>query len=125
VILGFRWSTLAARVPLAAAEVEPSVRPQSAGASEKANSEPNAAQAQPAAAKHGKAGQARCLDINQATAAQLEELPGIGPVLAARIVAWREAHGAFASVDGLRRVEGIGAGKLKAIEELVYAGPAD
>jgi competence protein ComEA len=125
VILGFRWSTLAARVPLAPAEVESSVQPQPAAASARAGSAPDGAQAHPSAEKQGKAAHSGRLDINQATAAQLEELPGIGPVLAARIVAWREAHGAFASVAALQRVAGIGAGKLKAIEELVYAGPAD
>ena len=48
------------------------------------------------------------LNINKATAAELEALPGIGPVLAERIVEDRETRGPFASVEDLGRVEGIG-----------------
>lgn len=48
------------------------------------------------------------LDINTATAAQLEHLPGIGPAIAARIIADRTKHGKYTSVDQLDRVEGIG-----------------
>jgi len=125
VILGFRWSTLAARVPLAPAEMELSVQPQPADASEVRASRPDSTHSHSSADKQGNTERTRRLDINQASAAELEALPGIGPVLAARIVAWREAHGNFASIDELRRVAGIGAGKLKAIEELVCVGPAD
>ncbi|GMK41371.1 hypothetical protein PCCS19_44270 [Paenibacillus sp. CCS19] len=55
------------------------------------------------------------IDINHATAQQLDELPGIGPAKAAAIVADREANGPFRSVDDLDRVKGIG---LKMIEKL-------
>lgn len=48
------------------------------------------------------------LNINTATAADLEELPGVGPVLAGRIVAYRDEHGGFRSVEELRNVPGIG-----------------
>jgi competence protein ComEA len=48
------------------------------------------------------------LDLNTATAAELDALPGIGPVLAARIVEHRRLHGAFRSVEELRSVPGIG-----------------
>ena len=48
------------------------------------------------------------VNVNTATAAQLEELPGIGPALASRIVADRERNGPYASVDDLQRVSGIG-----------------
>lgn len=48
------------------------------------------------------------LDLNTATAAQLEHLPGIGPALAARIIADRTQHGPYATVDQLDRVKGIG-----------------
>ena len=48
------------------------------------------------------------LDMNAATAMELDELPGIGPVLAERIVAWREENGPFAGPDDLMAVEGIG-----------------
>ncbi|MFN2556222.1 MAG: helix-hairpin-helix domain-containing protein [Nitriliruptorales bacterium] len=48
------------------------------------------------------------LDLNRASADELEELPGIGEVLAARIVEWRQEHGPFTSVGQLREVPGIG-----------------
>ena len=48
------------------------------------------------------------LDLNRASAAELDRLPGIGPVLAARIVEQRRLHGPFHSVDELRAVPGIG-----------------
>ncbi len=48
------------------------------------------------------------VDLNTATAAELDSLPGVGPVTAGRIVDWRTAHGRFASVDQLREVSGIG-----------------
>jgi competence protein ComEA len=48
------------------------------------------------------------VDLNSATAEQLEALPGIGPVLAQHIVDWRTAHGGFRSVDQLNDVSGIG-----------------
>lgn len=48
------------------------------------------------------------LDLNRASAAELDALPGIGPVLAGRIVAQREAHGPFRSADELLAVPGIG-----------------
>ncbi|MCL4212452.1 MAG: helix-hairpin-helix domain-containing protein [Gemmatimonadales bacterium] len=48
------------------------------------------------------------LDLDVASAAELERLPGIGPALAARIVADRSALGPFGSLEGLQRVKGIG-----------------
>ena len=48
------------------------------------------------------------LDLNQATGVQLEELPGIGPVTAQKIVAWREQHGRFSRPEELQEVGGIG-----------------
>lgn len=59
------------------------------------------------------------LDLNRATPADLEELPGIGPVLAARIVAYREDVGGFTAVGDLRDVGGIGEQKFQAIADLV------
>jgi competence protein ComEA len=55
--------------------------------------------------------------VNQATVAELEAIPGVGPVLAARIVDHREAHGPFTVVEDLLDVAGIGEGKLAAIRE--------
>ena len=48
------------------------------------------------------------VNINTATAEQLDTLPGVGPVTAQKILQWREAHGAFSSVDELLEVDGIG-----------------
>jgi len=48
------------------------------------------------------------VDLNRATPAELERLPGIGPALAARIAADRRVHGPFASPESLLRVPGIG-----------------
>lgn len=59
------------------------------------------------------------VDVNAAGAAELQTLPGIGPVLAERIVAWREANGPFASVDALQDVSGIGPAVLGQIRDLV------
>lgn len=53
-------------------------------------------------------GAAGAVNLNQATAAQLEDLPGVGPVLAQRIVDWRTEHGRFTTVDELNEVSGIG-----------------
>ncbi len=61
------------------------------------------------------------LDLNLATVAQLDALPGLGPVLAERIVQWRTAHGRFASVDQLREVPGIGARTFDSLKDLVTA----
>jgi competence protein ComEA len=55
------------------------------------------------------------LDLNTATAQELEQLDGVGPAIAANIVAYREQHGGFGSVDELDEVSGIGEAKLAAI----------
>ena len=59
------------------------------------------------------------ININTATAAQLESLPGIGEATAAKIVSDREANGPFKTVEDLTRVSGIGAKKLEALADLV------
>lgn len=59
------------------------------------------------------------LDINRATPSDLEELPGIGPVLAQRIVDHRDEHGPFSEVGELRDVPGIGETTFQRIAELV------
>jgi competence protein ComEA len=59
------------------------------------------------------------IDLNSATADQLDELPGVGPATAAAIVAHREQNGPFASVDALGEVRGIGPAKLEAVRPLV------
>lgn len=67
--------------------------------------------------KSGKA--AEPLDLNTATVDQLDALPGVGPVTAAAIVAWRDANGIFASVDQLGEVDGIGTARLEKLRALV------
>jgi competence protein ComEA len=59
------------------------------------------------------------INLNTATAEQLDSLPGIGAVLAQRILDWRTEHGRFLSVDQLREVSGIGEAKFADIRGLV------
>ncbi|HEV2150099.1 MAG TPA: helix-hairpin-helix domain-containing protein, partial [Longimicrobiaceae bacterium] len=63
------------------------------------------------------------LDLNAASAAELEALPGIGPALAGRIVAWRAEHGRFRAPEELERVPGIGKKSLARLLPLVRASP--
>lgn len=56
------------------------------------------------------------IDLDRATPAELVRLPRVGPALARAIVADREAHGAFGSLEGLGRVRGIGTGTLRLLE---------
>lgn len=64
-------------------------------------------------------GSGQPVNLNTATAEQLDRLPGVGPVTAAAIVAFREAHGKFASVDQLGDVDGIGPARLDKLRALV------
>jgi competence protein ComEA len=59
------------------------------------------------------------VSLNRAGDKELEELPGIGPALAGRIVAWREANGGFKSVQDLLKVSGIGENLLAGVIDLV------
>ena len=65
------------------------------------------------------------VDLNAASAEELESLPGIGPSLAGAIVAYREANGPFDGVDDLDDVPGIGPKTLENIRPLVVALPGD
>lgn len=58
------------------------------------------------------------INVNSASAKELEELPGVGPVLAQRIIDWRTANGPFTSVDDLNSVPGIGDSVLANIKPL-------
>ena len=59
------------------------------------------------------------VDLNAATVQDLDTLPGIGPVTAAAIIAWRDANGHFTSVDQLGDVDGIGPARLEKLRDHV------
>ncbi|MEW2431310.1 ComEA family DNA-binding protein [Micromonospora sp. NPDC047644] len=59
------------------------------------------------------------LNLNTATLAQLDALPGVGPVLAQRILSHRDQHGGFKSVGDLRQVDGIGDARYEQLKDLV------
>ncbi len=59
------------------------------------------------------------VDVNQATASELQALPGVGPVLAARIVSFRADNGPFRTVEDLLDVAGIGEAKLNSMRDLI------
>ena len=65
------------------------------------------------------------LDLNTATAEELAALPGIGPELAGRIVAYREEHGGFGSTREIMEVSGIGEGKFAALEGRITVEDAE
>lgn len=60
------------------------------------------------------------ININTATAAELETLPGIGPVLGQRIVDYRKANGPFAAIEDIKNVSGIGEATFEEIKELIF-----
>jgi competence protein ComEA len=59
------------------------------------------------------------VNLNSATVEQLDTLPGVGPVTAAAIIAWRDANGPFSSVEQLGDVDGIGPARLDKLRDLV------
>lgn len=59
------------------------------------------------------------VDLNTATLADLDTLPGVGPVTAQRILDWRQTNGRFRSVDQLREIEGIGESRFARLRDLV------
>jgi len=74
----------------------------------------------PVEALSGEAGKGGGLiDVNTADATTLQQLPGIGPALSGRIIAWRELNGPFASIDELAEVSGIGPAILASLRPLV------
>jgi competence protein ComEA len=59
------------------------------------------------------------INLNTATLADLDSLPGVGPVLAQRILDTRDAQGGFKSVGDLRKVDGIGDSRYEQLKDLV------
>jgi comEA protein len=63
------------------------------------------------------------IHVNDASAAELESLPGIGPALARRIITYRNAHGSFQALQDLGHVKGIGPKTLNRLRPLVSLSP--
>ena len=102
-------------VGIAPAPGEPSALGSSIGAGTSTATPP------PSAAAENNAASGGLVDLNTANVEQLDTLPGIGPVTAAAIVAWRDANGRFTTVDQLGDVDGIGPARLEKLRELVHA----
>lgn len=62
------------------------------------------------------------IDLNRAGEAELERLPGVGPVLARRILAWRDSAGGFRSVEQLEEVRGVGPALMRRLTPLIRIG---
>jgi competence protein ComEA len=81
-------------------------------------SDPASSTADPSSAEKP-SGSAALVDLNTATVDELDTLPGVGPVTAAAILAWRDANGRFSSVDQLGNVDGIGPARLDKLRDHV------
>lgn len=80
--------------------------------------------AQPQEGKGLAATSAAPLNLNQATATELERLPGVGPAMATRILEYRQKNGSFKKVEELMNIQGIGEKNFLKLRTLVVVGPA-
>lgn len=113
---GIGPSTMANLRPL----VEVGAAPAGGGGATKSAPPPAESEAPPATA--GSAGAAGRININTATVAELQKLPGIGPSKAANILADREQRGLFSSCSDIGRVSGIGPATVSAVADLCTTG---
>ena len=67
----------------------------------------------------GESGGAGLVNLNTATEAELDELPGVGPVTTAAIISWRTSNGKFTDIEQLGEVDGIGPARLAKLRVLV------
>lgn len=109
-----------AYVPAPVSQAASPSRAPASSAAEKTSAPRTSSAGAPAGSAGGTAGK---INLNTATARQLSDgLDGIGDALAARIVAYREQHGGFKTVDELKNVSGIGDKKLEALRGSVTVG---
>lgn len=97
------------------------------GAAPQASAPPESSPSAQAGAPSGSAagaGQAAMVDVNTASAQELQSVPGIDQTLAQNIVSYREANGPFASVDDLLKVSGMDQQKLDSIRSSITVGSA-
>jgi competence protein ComEA len=106
-VFGLLWS-IVTRAPAAAATPVPAAAPMPTGDRAPAPVRPVAS-----------APASKLININTANSRELELLPGIGPALAARIIAYRTENGAFRSVDDLDNVKGVGPRTLDRLRPMV------
>ena len=123
--LGITWSILRGRGPVTLTPAAITTAPNPIDARDPAPAaerEPPAA-ASPSPRPRPANGLAQPIDLNTATQAELELLPGIGPALAARIIASRQSDGLFEDVDDLDRVPGIGPKTMARLRPLIRVSP--